>query len=290
MRISFGCRALLLSLAAYPGATTLRAQDAAHSPPPYLQIFQEQVKPGRAGLHPALESGWPRAFARAKIQNHYIGMSTLYGASEAWFCAGIRSIAEIEEQNAAIEKAPGLSKELDRLAQADAANISGNRVVLARYHPEFSNQPDINPAEMRFWEVLTFTVRPGHEGDFAQAAQLYRSVVEGAKATVPWATYEVMAGMPGPVFLIFVPHKTLAEIDPATGPMAAIEKSMTQETMKKFGSLSEGFASVETRILAVNPEMSYPLPEWVKQDPDFWGKKTKATASNSSSAPAAGSQ
>jgi hypothetical protein len=248
------------------------------------------VKPGRAGFHPALESGWPRAFARAKIQNHYIGMSTMYGSSEAWFCAGIRSIAEIEEQNQAIEKAPGLSKELDRLAQADAANISGNRVVLARYHPEFSNQPDINPAEMRFWEVLTFSVRPGHEGDFAQAAQVYRGVVEGAKATMPWATYEVMAGMPGPVFLIFVPHKSLAEIDPAAGPMAAIEKSMTQETMKKLGTLSEGFSSVETRILAVNPEMSYPLPEWVKQDPDFWGKKTKATASRRTSAPAAGSQ
>ena len=289
MRIAAARRALLVSLLASLGATTLRAQDAAHSPPPYLQIFQEQVKPGRGGLHPALESGWPRAFARAKIQNHYIGMSTMYGASEAWFCAGVRSIAEIEEQNAAMEKAPGLSKELDRLAQADAANISGNRVVLARYHPEFSNQPDINPAEMRFWEVLTFTVRPGHEGDFAQAAQLYRSVVEGAKATLPWATYEVMAGMPGPVFLIFVPHKTLAEIDPATGPTAAIEKSMTQETMKKLGTLSEGFSSVETRILAVNPEMSYPLPKWVEQDPDFWGKKTKETASRSS-APAAGSQ
>ena len=119
---------------------------------------------------------------------------------------------------------------------------------------------------------------------------MYRGVVEGAKATVPWATYEVMAGMPGPVFLIFVPHKTLAEIDPATGPMAAIEKSMTQETMKKLGTLFEGFSSVETRILAVNPEMSYPLPEWVKHDPDFWGRKTKATASRRTSAPATGSQ
>ena len=25
--------------------------------------------------------------------------------------------------------------------------------------------------------------------------------------------------MPGPVFIVFIPHKTLAEIDPATGAM-----------------------------------------------------------------------
>jgi len=132
---------------------------------------------------------------------------------------------------------------------------------------------------MRIWEVLIFNVRPGREGSFFEAAKLYRSMVEGAKVTFPWATYEVMSGMPGPVFLVFVPHKTLAEIDPAMGPMAAIEKAMNQETMKKFGELAEGYSTVESRIFAVSPEMSYPRPEWVTQDPAFWGRKpTKAAA------------
>jgi hypothetical protein len=256
-------------------ASSLAAQ--AMAPPPYLQIFQEGIKVGRAGAHPAVESGWPRAFAKAKIPNHYIGMTTVYGPPEAWFSGGARSIAEIEEQNQAIEKAPGLSRELDRLSQADAANLSGYRAVLARYHPELSNGPDINPAEMRIWEILIFTVRPGHEGNFYEGAKLYRSMVEGAKVTFPWAVYEVMYGMPGPVFLVFLPHKTLAEIDPATGPMAALEKTMNPETMKKLGDLAEGYSSVESRIFAVSPEMSYPRPEWVAQDPAFWGRR-RATA------------
>ena len=257
-------------------AGSLAAQSMA--PPPYLQIFQEQVKVGRAGAHPAAEAGWPRAFAKAKIANHYIAMTTIYGPPEAWFCSGVKSIAEIEEQNQAIEKAPGLSRELDRLSQADAANLSGYRAVLARYLPELSNGPDINPAEMRIWETLIFTVRPGHEGDFAQAAKLYRSMVEGAKVAAPWATFEVMSGLPGPVYLVFVPHKTLAEIDPATGTGAAIEKAMNEEMMKKFGSLAEGYNSIESRIFAVSPEMSYPRPEWVTQDPGFWGRKRPAVA------------
>ncbi|HET6796975.1 MAG TPA: hypothetical protein VFH40_07430 [Gemmatimonadales bacterium] len=259
---------------AQSGFTGLLAAQAAMSPPPYLQIFQEQVKVGRVGAHPATESGWPRAFAKAKIQNHYIGLTTIYGPPEAWFAAGVKSIAEIDEQNQAIEKSPGLNRELDRLAQADAANLSGYRAVLARYQKDLSNGPDINPAEMRIWEVLIFTVRPGHEGDFFQAAKLYQNLVQGAKVEAPWATYEVMSGMPGPVYLVFVPHKTLAEIDPATGTGAAIEKAMTQETMKKFGTLAEGYTSIESRIFSVSPEMSYPPPEWVSQDRSFWGKKS----------------
>jgi hypothetical protein len=262
-----------ISLAAAQLALAGSLSAQAMSPPPYLQIFQEQVKVGRAGAHPATEAGWPRAFAKAKIQNHYIALTTMYGPPEAWFVAGVRSIAEIEEQNSAIEKAPGLNRELERLSQADAANLSGYRAVLARYQKDLSNGPDINPGEMRVWEVLIFSVRPGHEGDFYQAAKLYRSTVEGAKIEAPWATFEVMSGMPGPVYLVFVPHKTLAEIDPATGTGAAIEKAMTEETLKKFGTLSEGYNSVESRIFSVSAEMSYPRPEWVSQDPSFWGRK-----------------
>lgn len=276
MRTLILCRSLYLCTSLLALASSLAAQTMA--PPPYFQIVQEQVKVGRGGAHPAIESGWPRAFAKAKIPNYYIAMTTVYGPPEAWFIGGARSIAEIEEQNQAVEKAPGLTKELDRLSQADAANLSGYRSVLARHHPELSNGLDINPAEMRIWEVLIFNVRPGREGSFVEGAKLYRSMVESAKATIPWATYAVMSGMPGPVFLVFLPHKTLAEIDPTTGSGAALEKAMNPETMKKLGELAEGYSSVESRIFAVSPEMSYPRPEWVAQDPAYWGKKRPAAA------------
>jgi hypothetical protein len=290
MRTSVVGRAVFITSLPLVLAALLQAQQQTMSPPPFLQIFQEQVKPGRAGPHVPAEAGWPRAFAKAKIPNHYIALTTIYGLPEAWFCAGVGSIADIEQQNQAIEKAPGLSKELDRLSQADAANLSGYRAVLGRYRPDLSNQPDINPAEMRVWEVITFTVKPGHEGDFAEGAKIYRGLVQNAKATIPWATFEVMAGMPGPVYLVFVPHKSLAEIDPNTGAMAAIEKSMDEPTMKKFATVSEGYSSVESRIFAVSPEMSYPRPDWVTQDPEFWGKKPKTTAAGNSAPPRSGSQ
>src|SRR5712691_4378823 len=146
-------------------AVPLAAQD---SPPPYLQIFREEVKPGRAGLHVITESGWPRAFARAKTQNYYLAMTTVYGPPEAWFLEGHGSVAELDQSNQAIDSVPGLSAELDRLAQADAANISGLGSVLGRYRAELSNGVPVDLTQMRVWEVLVFQVRPGHEADFME--------------------------------------------------------------------------------------------------------------------------
>jgi hypothetical protein len=257
-------------------ASSLAAQTGA--PPQYLQIFREEVKVGRGGAHPTTEAGWPRAYAKAKIPNHYIAMTTVYGPAEAWFLEGRGSIAEIDNENKAIEAAPGLTRELSRLAQADAANISSARAILGRYRPELSNPSDIDVAQMRVWEVLIFNVRPGREANFVEAARLYQSVVQQAKAETPWATYEVMAGMPGPTFLVFAPHKTLAEIDPATGPGAAIEKAMTEETMKKFGALAEGYVSIENMVFSVSPEMSYPSPELAARDSQFWNRKPPSPA------------
>jgi hypothetical protein len=271
----------LLALASGLAAQTTGA------PPPYLQIFREEVKAGRAGAHPATEAGWPRAFAKAKISNHYIAMTTTYGPTEAWFLEGNESIAEIEKENKAIADAPGLTQELNRLSQADAANISSNRAILGRYRAELSNPGNVDVAQIPVWEVLIFNVRPGREMNFMEAAKLYKTTVDQAKADAPWATYEIMAGMPGPTYMVFVPHKTLSEIDPATGPMAAIEKSMTEETMKKFSTLSEGYVSVEDMIFDVSPEMSYPSPEVAGRNPDFW--KPKRTAARGHPA-AAGSQ
>lgn len=255
-------------------AGSLAAQDS--PPPAYLQIFREEVKPGRGGPHVANEAAWSYAFAKAKIPNNYLAMTTIYGPSEAWFVEGHESVAEIDEVNKAIDAAPGLNDETDRFAQADAANISSTRSILGRYLPDLSNGPNIDASQMRVWEVLVFQVRSGHDDNFVEAAKLYKTTLGQAKIEAPWATYGVMAGMPGPTYLVFIPHRTLSEIDPATGTGAAIEKAFNEETMKKLGSLAEGYSSVEDLIFGVSPRMSYLSSEFVARDPKFWARKPPA--------------
>lgn len=256
-------------------AGSLAAQSM-QGPPPYLQIFREQVKFGRAGSHMQAEAGWPRAFGKAKIKNNYIALTSVYGPSEAWFVEGHQSIADIDAANKAIEAAPGLSAELDRMSQADAANVSGSDAILARFIPEASNPGEVNLGQIRVWEVSIFRVRPGKEANFFEGAKLFQNVVQQAKVSAPWAAFEVQAGMPGPTFLVFAPHKSLSELDQNTGNGAAIGKAMTMETMKQFGTISEGFVSVQSIVFSVSPEMSYPMAEWVAADPAFWNKKPMA--------------
>jgi len=66
MRSSIPVRRLHLACLLLGLTTSLAAQQM-KGPPPYLQIFREEVKSGRVGPHPATEVGWPRAFAKAKI-------------------------------------------------------------------------------------------------------------------------------------------------------------------------------------------------------------------------------
>jgi len=260
-------------------AFPLAAQD---SPPAYLQMFREEVKVGRAGQHVISESAWPRAFAKAKMKNYYLALTAVYGPSEAWFMEGHETMAELEESNKAIESAPGLSAELDKLAQADAANISKATGFLGRFRPELSNPGKVDVAKTRIWEVLLFHVRPGHENDFNEAAKLYKSTVEQGKIDFPWATYEVLAGMPGPVYLVFLPHLTLTEIDPATGVGAQLMKAFSEESLKKLSTLSEGYTSVEDIVFSVSPQMSYMSDEFIARDPKFWTRKPPAKVASGS--------
>ena len=121
-----------------------------------------------------------------------------------------------------------------------------------------------------------FQCRPGHENDFMEAAKLYKTTVEQEKIDLRWATYGVMAGMPSPTFLVFIPHATLAELDPTSPTNAALGKAMAGEPGKRLSALAEGYASTEELVFLVSPEMSHLSPEFIARDPKFWGRKAAA--------------
>lgn len=91
--------------------------------------------------------------------------------------------------------------------------------------------------------------------------------------------------MPGPAYLLFIPHRTLTEIDPATGAYAALEKAFSEQAMKKVATLAEGYASVEDMVFTVSPEMSYLSAEFVARDPTFWTRKAPVAKGQPASKP-----
>ncbi len=235
---------------------------------PYLQIVREVVKIGHAGAaHAATEVNWLAAYRRTGIANHYLAMETAFGPTEAWFVSGHQSLAAIEELNVAIANSPGLGKTLERNWAADAAHLVDARVLLLRHRPALTYGPGPALPTTRMMEVTIFRVRPGGEGGFSEAATLYRTAVEQAKVPVHWATYEVMAGMPGPTYMVFSAKNSMADLDP--GP---VEKAISAEIGKRLAAASQSLISIETLVFNFSPEMSYLPAAWIAQDPKFWGR------------------
>lgn len=261
------------------GATALLAQNQPlpTSQPALLTIYREQVKPGRAAEHERIEAGWPAAFARAKSPNYYLAMTSLTGPNEAWFLAPFASNAVVADEMKLESSDTTLAAELTRLSRADAEVLNEYRVIQTAARLDLSHGAFPDLAKVRYWEVLTFRVRPGHEADFEAAAKAYGAATDRAATGASYRVYQVTAGMPEPTYLIFSSVESYAQFD---AMMAGGQKTMqgfTPEemaTMQKFST--DGVISSETNRFALNPTMSYVAAETRATDPSFWMPKRPA--------------
>ena len=253
------------------------AQEGA--PPKVIQIYREEVKPGKGAAHEKVEVGWPRAFAKANSPTHYLAMTSVSGPTEAWFISGFDSLAAWEKDTQNNDNNPALSAELQRLSAQDGELLSNVRSVVATYHADMSYRANgINIGEMRYFYITTVRVRPG--SDYSEINKIALAAHEKANVPERWAVFEVTYGMPRGTFLIIQPLKSLAEVDafPQTHGQA-YRDAIGEDGSKKLSELAKAAViSTETNIYALNPKMSYPSKETVAVDPAFWAPKPKAPA------------
>jgi hypothetical protein len=243
------------------------------SQPSLLYIVREEVKVGRADDHAKIEAGWPAAYEKAKSPDYYLALSTITGAQEVWYVAPYASHAALGESFKRDDE-PTLAAELARLRKADAEVVTNVRLLHARARTDLSygDYPDL--AKMRFWEITTFRVRPGHEGRFAEAAKAYGATAKRANSKVPFRIYEVMAGMPGPTYLIFGSMPAFGDFDTMLTNDEAVMKAATQEEMGTLGKfMMESVISVESQRFRLDPRQSYVSKEVRETDPAFWMPK-----------------
>jgi len=259
------------------GVGTALAQGLPTSQPALIQIFREQVKLGRAADHARIEAGWPTAFAKAKSPNYYLAMTSLTGASEAWFIVPYASNAVAADEMKLEESDTTLAAELQRLSRADAEVLNDSRSIQAVARPDLSRGPFPNLAKQRFWEIIIFRVRPGHEADFDAAAKAYGAATERTAPNASYRVYEVTAGMPAPTYLVFESVESYGQFDEMMANGMKTMQSFTPEertTMQKFSA--DGLLNSETNRFQLNPVMSYVSPETRATDPTFWMPKRPA--------------
>ena len=247
------------------------AQELPTTQPRLLTIIREEVKVGREAEHAKIEAGWPAAYAKAKSPDYYLGMVSVTGPSEAWFLVPRASHAAMAEGMKREAADPVLTAELSRLSRADAEVLNNVRVLQAVARTDLSYGAFPNLAMERFWEVIWFRVRPGHEQQFEGASKAYMAAAKRSDPSASWRTYEVMAGNPGPTYLIFSSVPFFSDFDKMMEGGMKVMQSLTAEegaTLQKFSA--EGLINTETNRFRLDPQMSYVSRETRAMDPEFW--------------------
>lgn len=258
---------LLMVVAAAPLPAQMTSPQA---PPPILMISRELVKPGKTSAHNQWEAGWPAAFAKANYPTHYIGMNSVSGLNEAWFITGYPSFDAVEKDQARMDSDQSLSAEQRRLYAGESDFVANTRTVFAAYVPTASYKPNVDIWKMRYFEIITFSMKPGHAGDFLKAAGIVRDGYTKAGLDQPWAIYRAVSGVPSGTFYVFLPRLSLAALDRSRSDDEAMGRALGSEQMNALDKLvADGVASEQSQIFAFNPKMSYVSPETKAADP-FW--------------------
>ena len=269
---------LLVLFIVLGGLSLAAAQE--QGPPKVLTIIREFVKPGKAGMvHEKTESAFVQAFARAKWPTHYLAVTSLSGKQRALFLIGYDSFAVWEKDSQAAEKNAALSAALDRAGMADGELLSGIDGGTFVYRADQSLRAGtVEIGKMRYFEISSFHVKPGHAKDWDEAVKLVTAAYE-KMPEVHWAVFEAIYGAPSGTFLVFTPMQSLSEVDKALARDKAFEAAMGEAGMKRLGELSrEAIEYSEGNLFQFAPKMSYVSDDWVKADPDFWKPKAAMPA------------
>jgi len=240
--------------------------------PKILQIFKEEIKPGRQAAHEKNEAGWPAALRKANNKGYYLALS---GGSEAWFLNPHGSFAEAEAQTKLDEADTALTAEVDRLWALDGEMLSKTGSMTAVLNEDLGFRADWDVAKMRYYAVTVTRLQPGYGRDFEQLRKLVNAAHEKAKVDERWSVYEVITGAPDDTYIFFSPIASLAEWD----KYEAMHGKEFQEALGEDGrSRLRDFnraavKSSETQLFRFSPKMSYLPKELTDRDPEFWTPK-----------------
>lgn len=269
-----------IALIAFPIllAGTASGQGLPTTQPSLLTIVREDVKVGRGDEHSRFEAGWPAAYARAKSPDYYLALVSMTGPNEAWYVTPFASHAAIADGMKREDSDPVLAAELKRLTRGDAEYLNNVRVMQAAGRPELSlGFPDIGKS--RFTEISWIRVRPGHEQRFEAAAKAYRSAAQRAAPNSSYRVYEIIAGVPGPTYLVFASVESFAGFDQMMAESQATMRAATADEMQALQKFfTESVLNTETQRFRLDPQQSYVPAATRASDPDFWMPKKRSLA------------
>ena len=268
----------VLSMLLAGQASNLRAQQTTMGPPKVLVVDREVVKPGKEAAHQGTEGAIPKAFAKAKYETHYIAANSLSGEHRVIFLIGYDSFAAWEADNNAVAKDKPLSNELGSLNAKDGELLSGTSTLVMTLDPELSYNIDAPIPGIRYFDVATVHLKPGHVDEFKELRKMVAAAHKTAAVKEHYAVYHLVAGGASGTYVIMIPMHSLAEEDQSDDAHGkAYKDAIGEENHKKLIAFGrEAVDAAESNLFAIDTGMSYPSEEWVTADPEFWNPQPAA--------------
>jgi hypothetical protein len=249
-------------------------------PPKVLYIVREDIKPGLMEAHSKHSASFANIFRLLDTPNYRIALVPVAGSeNEVVYLTGADSFAEVEKTlNDTDKKMSGAAgstrAELDRLNKEAPLLHAAMRDMLTVYRPELSFNPNVDIRTMRYFQITTTRVRPGHEAQYVDYVQKIINIAR-QKAKIDnlhIATYQVISGTAGGTYLLFRPMKSLGELD---DPIAMrVRASMSDDTKKDADkAVSDAVMSNDISTYWMTPAMSYVEKDFAAGDPGFWNAK-----------------
>ena len=253
-----------------------KAANPAAAPPNLVLLLHQEIQPGKTKERQKLESSISRACDRLQTPNDWIDLQSISGAQEALFFDPFDSFEDLGKSKIEWRQLFAAHPELAQMQEEIDGLVVSDRTIIAARRDDLGYRADgIDLSEARYMRVLDVRLFPGHESDFVQAIKILADAYAKIPVETPWVVYQVDVGIPTPAFLVFMPMPELKANDDLLSwreNLIQAEGEQSADALQKIAR--EAFASTETNLYVLSPELSHVSQEFAASDSDFWKHKT----------------
>jgi hypothetical protein len=267
--------ALIAFLACGQVAAAQNEENSANTsvqPPTLLLLVHQEFLPGKDIARHKLDAAMSRACEKLNVPNSWIDLEAITGRPERLSFDAFDSFEQIDHAAAEWPKIFTNNPSVGRLQEEIQALLTSERTVIALRRDDLGYRAGtIDLSKARVMRVLEVHLYPGHERDFAAAFKSLSAAYERINSDTPWVVYQVNVGEPSPTFLVFVPMTALRQNDDLIArrsDLLSVEGEERAERMQQIAR--EAYASTESNLYVVSPEMSHVSKEFAAGDPQFW--------------------
>ena len=270
---------LLATLLLLTCASMASAQDEspnpAGAPPKMLLLVHQEINFGRAAERRKLEIASAHAYDQWKVPISWIDLESITGPPQALFLDPLDSFEELDKDFAVFGHLFAAHPELAHMQEQIEALLSSETTQIAVRRDDLGYRPQsIDLSKARFLRVLEVRLHPGYESEFAEAFRLLAEAYEKVNTDTPWVVYHVNVGAPSPTFLVFVPLHALMQNDDLLYWRRSLREAGGEETVQRIEQITkDAYASTESNLYVISPEMSHVSREFAAGDPEFWLSK-----------------